>query len=310
MYIRDNLHHKRANLRLSWLFLLLAYHFIFSFSSDVVGVEDELELAIEGIKLSESFLKNGRIEISSRLEIIDYDKSDVQTGSYLMDQDFIWIFKDRKWRIEQQMKDSNGNEYYNIQVFNGEKKMNYNVDLKMATISADTRYVNPPHTRAFGSPPEYMFRLFSDLGSEDLEKCKQIKFIDNKRLDGIDCRVIKFVCDDEGDETEGLLWVAPSRGYRVMKSDVHGQSYQVIREFKSLREWSPGIWLPTKGNYTLNFITDGIASPQVKVNFSVNRVELEQAIRDDSFQLEFAPGTSVYNATTGSVSRIPGASKQ
>jgi hypothetical protein len=224
-----------------------------------------------------------------------------------MDQDFIWIFKNRKWRIEQQMKDSNGKEHYNIQVFDGEKKMDYNVDLKMATISDGNRYVNPTHTRAFGSPRKYMVHLFRGLVSEDLKKCKQIEFISNKRLDDIDCNVIRFVCNDE---REGVLWVAPSRGYRVMKSDVHSPSKRIVREFKSLREWSPGIWLPTTGNYTLDFITDGIAEPQVKVNFSVNHVELDREIRDDSFQLEFAPGTTVYNAITGSVSDIPSASKQ
>lgn len=219
--------HRNTDPRISWLFILLLCLFLSCLPRDVIGVANELKVIIEGIKFSESFLLNGRIELSSRLEIInEYDDSGAATQGYLMNQDFIWVFKDKKWRLEQQMKDFRG-EYYNIQVFDGEKKTDLIIssDTKMATISNDNRYTNPPHTRAYGSPSEYMLNLFIELISEDLKKCLKIELIGTEKIDGIDCSVIKLVYDKE---YSGSLWVAPSRGYRVIKSEVHVGNFQLV----------------------------------------------------------------------------------
>ena len=297
---------KKANLRISWLFLLLFCFFLSWLPGDVIGgTANKLEHIIEGIEFSESFLLNGRIELSSRLEIIDdYDKeSGAVTQSYLMNQDFIWIFKDKKWRIEQQMKDSNGNEYYNIQVFDGEKKTDLNVDIKMATISNDSRYASTMHGRMYGSPRHYMLGLFGrGTVSEDLKKCQKVELIGTEKIDSIDCSVIKFVYDKK---YSGSLWVAPSRGYRVIESDFHIGSIQCIRLARDLKEWSEGVWLPTRGSFRVNLLKDGEVIPQVKVHFSVNNVELKKEISEDFFQLKFPPGTAVINKMTNTVYRVP-----
>ena len=314
------------------IFLLLIFSFCLFLSwlpGNAIGIEDELALIIEGIEFSESFLSNGRIELSSRLEIIDdYDKkSGAVTRSYLMNQDFIWIFKDRKWRIEQQMQDFRG-EYYNIQVFDGEKKVDLFIgaSAKMSTVSSsETRYVPTRYVRAYGSPGEYMLNLIPDdltsgiasgFLSEALRNCQKIELIGTESIDGMDCSVIKFVhfmeipeefknieISEEELKISGSLWVVPSKGYRVIKSKVHGIGSQYVRIAEDLREWSEGIWLPTRGSYIRSSIIDG--KVMVKVDFSINNVELKKEISEDFFQLEFPPGTAVINKTTNTVHRIP-----
>lgn len=102
-----------------------------------------------------------------------------------------------------------------------------------------------------GDPVGVLLKRASEGSYEDL-KFKNLRFMGNDTVDGIECKKVGYTINES---EEWTLWLAPSRMYRILKSEQKTESGNILSGHITYQKFDNGAWFPNKA--TLQFSSSG-----------------------------------------------------